>query len=63
MTRLDYRNICEEVSNGEGRMLENAKTHDVGKILSCHSEYFNVEVGEGWRVWSRDECEETAEGN
>ncbi len=60
MTRLDYQNICSAVSDGEQKMLLNSRSHLVGRIISCHSEFFNVEVDDGWQVWSMDECEEPA---
>ncbi len=62
MTRLDYQNICELASDGKDKMLENQKSHQVGKILSCNHGYFNVKVGQGWQVWSREICEEAAAG-
>ncbi|BCR06779.1 c-type cytochrome [Desulfuromonas versatilis] len=58
MTRLDYQNICSAVTGGEEKQLLNSRSHQVGRILPCHSDYFNVEVNDGWQVWSMQECEE-----
>lgn len=58
MTRLDYQNICRAASAGDTITLENRNSHEQGRIISCHSDYFNVQLEQGWRIWSREECEE-----
>ncbi len=60
MTHLDYVNVCRAVNHGEDRKLENHKNHLIGEVLSCNADYFNVKIGEGWQVWSREDCDETA---
>ena len=56
MTHLEYENLCSELGSGDGHTVENRKSHLTGKVLMCNREYFNVQVGEGWQVWSRRDC-------
>lgn len=58
MTHLEYENICSDVNKGRNLDVTNEKKHESGRILMCSREYFNVKVGEGWQVWSREECEQ-----
>ena len=58
MSHYEYEDVCNATAGGEDHLVENLKTHDVGRIINCRRDYFNVQVGEGWRVWSREDCEE-----
>jgi len=57
MKRKDYRKLCDLAASGEHRAIINLESHEQGEVLSCHHNYFNVRVGEGWEVWDRRICE------
>lgn len=60
MTHLEYESLCRDVAEGNDHEIMNEKKHIAGRILLCNREYFDVQVGEGWQVWSREECREVA---
>ncbi|ORJ57643.1 hypothetical protein [Geothermobacter hydrogeniphilus] len=59
MNRKNYRKLCELAADGDRRAIINLESHTQGEVLSCHHNYFNVRVGDGWEVWDRRICEPT----
>jgi len=57
MNRKNYRKLCDLAAAGEHQAIINLDNHTQGEVLSCHHDYFNVRVGQGWEVWDRKVCE------
>lgn len=59
MRSIEYENFCRDV----GHKVKNLEKNLVGEVLNCNRGYFNVRVGEGWQVWSKEECEDADTGH
>jgi len=62
MTRQKYEKICQASFGGEVHVVENRALHEQGTVFSCKSDTFNVRVGNDWRQWGWQVCEEVGEG-
>lgn len=56
MKREEYEKVCRAVYDGEERFVENEATHEKGRVHSCSSDSFNVELTGEWRLWARKVC-------
>jgi hypothetical protein len=60
MTRQEYEMICHAAFWGEEeRMIENRTLHESGRVFNCKADTFNVKVGDEWRQWGRQVCDES----
>jgi hypothetical protein len=59
MTRQEYENICHATFWGEERIIENRSLQETGRVFNCRADTFNVKVGDEWRQWGRQVCDES----
>jgi hypothetical protein len=59
MTRQEYESICHAAFWGEKRTIENIALHETGRVFNCKADTFNVKVGDEWRQWGRQVCDES----
>ena len=58
MTRREYEKLCQASFWGEEHLVENRSLHEKGKVFNCNADTFNVQVGDQWRQWGRQVCDE-----
>jgi len=58
MKREGYKEICEPVGAGEKRFVEHRESGEIGEIVSCHADGFEVEVFGRREFWNKEACEE-----
>jgi hypothetical protein len=59
MTRQEYENVCHAAFWGEERKIENRALNETGRVFNCKADTFNVKVGDEWRQWGRQVCDES----
>jgi hypothetical protein len=62
MEKERFRGICSVASEGKLKWVDNLKTHQSGRVLSCASGKFEIESEGHRRKWNPDECEERTYG-
>jgi hypothetical protein len=62
MERERFRGICSVASEGKVKWVNNLKTHESGRVLSCDSGKFEIASGGHRRKWDPAECSERTYG-
>jgi hypothetical protein len=62
MERERFQGICELASEGKIKWVDNLKTHEAGRVISCTPEEFQVEFEGHREKWSPEECKERTYG-
>lgn len=53
MTRREYDSLCAAIWSGVGRYVENAETHETGRVLACRLDQLEVDVYGKREMWSQ----------
>ncbi len=59
MRTPEFQKICQSVGTGKDLWVKHIVTHQIGKILSCGEEEFEVDVNGEKKTWSKTNCLET----
>jgi len=58
MKREGYEKICAPVRGGEKRFVEHRERGEIGRIISCHADGFEIEVSGRREFWNKEACDE-----
>jgi hypothetical protein len=61
MKRLAYEKICDAARSSVERFVENLESREVGRIVSCKLDEFEVDVYGRRDLWPKEVCEEKKE--
>jgi hypothetical protein len=59
MRTPEFEKICHAVGSGQEMWVKHIVTHQVGKVLTCGEEEFEVDVNGVHKTWSKANCVET----
>ena len=62
MKKTDFTGMCELVGEGRLTWLENTRSHEKGRVLSCTENRIEVEVAGKREEWIPRECRELTHG-
>ncbi len=58
MRRETFVNYCQAVTHGSERYVRNLTSKELGKVVWCEGDRFEVEVNDHREVWFCEDCEE-----
>lgn len=62
MKRTEFDGMCELVDEGRLTWLENTRSHEKGRVISCEQGRIEVDVAGQEEAWNPRECEELTYG-
>ncbi len=62
MKQTDFEGMCELSEEGRLTWVENVKTNEAGRVISCSEEAIEVEVSGRRQSWNPDDCQEITHG-
>lgn len=61
MIRSEYEKVCSAVDSGVDRFVENRETGEIGRIVACRRDRFQVDVYGRSEEWEKERCERKEE--
>jgi len=61
MRREAYEKVCDATRSGVTRFVENRENREIGQIVSCRRDGFDVDVYGKQVFWPKEDCEEKKE--
>lgn len=62
METRDFKGICKLAESGKIKWVDNMKTHQPGRVVSCTEQEFEVEFQGRHENWSPEDCKERTYG-
>ncbi len=62
MRRTEFDGMCELAGEGRLTWLENIRSHEKGRVISCESDKIEVDVAGQREEWQPSECQELTYG-
>lgn len=62
MERKDFQGICRLAEDGKIKWVDNMKTNQPGRVVSCSGDEFEVESQGHQEKWSSEDCKERTYG-
>ena len=62
MKRSDFEGICHLAESGAIKWVDNLKTQQPGRVVSCSDDMFEVELRDHRETWSQEDCKERTYG-